>query len=250
MTSFDPEAKWRLIEADLRAQIAQGKLRPGDRIPSEQVLAEEHGVVRMTARNAVLELIRAGLVTRGRIRTVARHEPLTVHVTRVADHTWEGEIPSLGADAWVGDMHRAGRNPVQLIDVLTTTAGPDIAQLLGIGDLSIVIVRKLLRLAGEQPHNLITFWFPLSVAGTGTPLAGPESIKEGSLGWLETHHGPLSHQVRVSSRMPTAAEVSQLEINSGSPVMVVQRTSRNTERPVVCSMAVYPADRAQLQLDL
>jgi GntR family histidine utilization transcriptional repressor len=53
----------RIIEA-LRAEIASGRLKPGDRIPSENELVAAFGVSRMTANRAVRELAQAGLVTR------------------------------------------------------------------------------------------------------------------------------------------------------------------------------------------
>jgi hypothetical protein len=39
----------------------QGVWAPGDRIPSEQALAEELGIARLTARRAIRELVSRGL---------------------------------------------------------------------------------------------------------------------------------------------------------------------------------------------
>src|SRR6185312_7285549 len=44
--------------------IATGRLAPGDRLPTEQDLAEWLGVSRMTLRHALAELAQRGLVTR------------------------------------------------------------------------------------------------------------------------------------------------------------------------------------------
>ncbi len=46
----------------LKREIASGSLRPGDRIPSENELAAQFGVSRMTARNALQRLNAIGLV--------------------------------------------------------------------------------------------------------------------------------------------------------------------------------------------
>lgn len=56
------QPEYQRIAAELRAQIESGHLRPGDRLPSEQVLATRHGVGRVTARHALAELEGAGLV--------------------------------------------------------------------------------------------------------------------------------------------------------------------------------------------
>jgi DNA-binding GntR family transcriptional regulator len=43
-------------------QIDSGQLRPGDRLPGEKDLAEEHGVALGTVRRALVELRDRGLV--------------------------------------------------------------------------------------------------------------------------------------------------------------------------------------------
>lgn len=48
----------------LRSKIARGEYSPGSRLPSESALAKMHGVSAMTARQAVSELEKEGLVNR------------------------------------------------------------------------------------------------------------------------------------------------------------------------------------------
>jgi DNA-binding GntR family transcriptional regulator len=43
-------------------QITRGILRPGDKLPAEQALAEEYGVAYNTARRAMKELRERGLI--------------------------------------------------------------------------------------------------------------------------------------------------------------------------------------------
>src|SRR5262249_33704244 len=52
------------IEDWLADAIATGRLAPGDRLPTEQDLAEWLGVSRMTLRHALAQLAQRGLVTR------------------------------------------------------------------------------------------------------------------------------------------------------------------------------------------
>lgn len=244
-------AKYQQIAAGIRAQVDRGELHPGDPVPSEDKLAETWSVSRMTARNALLELEREGLlVSAGRAgRTVAQRELLTVHVTRTADLTWPGESETRGADAWVGDTHRAGGEPTQQIEVLTQLAEGEIARRLEVADGTVVTTRRLLRGAGGVPHNQITFTFPHDIA-EGTLLASPASIKEGSVAWLDRTQGPLTHEVELWPRMPTTAEQAQMRIPPWVPVQLVWRVSRTPHRPVMTSCAVYPGDRARLRLSL
>lgn len=50
------------IAAQIRAQLAEGKLLVGDRLPSERALAEQFGVSRNTLREALRSLEHAGLI--------------------------------------------------------------------------------------------------------------------------------------------------------------------------------------------
>jgi GntR family transcriptional repressor for pyruvate dehydrogenase complex len=71
------------IANNLQEQIAQGKLRPGERLPSERRLCSLFGVGRTTIREALRSLAVRGLVTRSARGTVAadaqslRHLPDT-----------------------------------------------------------------------------------------------------------------------------------------------------------------------------
>ena len=56
--------KYAQIIAQIEAAIADGDLAPGDRLPPERALAEEHGVSRMTVRQALQSLESRGLLRR------------------------------------------------------------------------------------------------------------------------------------------------------------------------------------------
>jgi GntR family transcriptional regulator len=238
-----PQPMYLQIADSLRDQIADGTLAPGAELPREADIVRQWGVARQTARAALDELERTGTVG-GRPLTVTRHQPRTIHLARTDDLTWAEELPTAGADAWVGDVQRAGHSPVQKIKVGPVLPIAEAARRLELAGVS-VIERQLLRQAGGKPDNQITFWFPRDVAD-GTLLAEPGSIKEGSVAWLERKYGPLQHGMSVSARMPGPHEKFQLQIPPGWPVLVVWRVSRTDQKPVVTSMALYPADRTVL----
>jgi DNA-binding FadR family transcriptional regulator len=52
------------IASDLQEQIRRGKLKPGERLPSERSLCSVFGVGRTTIREALKSLTVLGLVTR------------------------------------------------------------------------------------------------------------------------------------------------------------------------------------------
>ena len=56
--------KYRLICEELKSGIESGRLRPGERLPTEAVLGVQYGASRITVAKAVNELMRLGLVSR------------------------------------------------------------------------------------------------------------------------------------------------------------------------------------------
>jgi DNA-binding GntR family transcriptional regulator len=57
-----PVPVWRQLVAILRGHIESGEYPPGRPIPSENRLAQEHGLARATVRKAIGELKAEGLV--------------------------------------------------------------------------------------------------------------------------------------------------------------------------------------------
>jgi DNA-binding GntR family transcriptional regulator len=62
------EHVWAQVADDLRERIDAGELAAGHRLRSEQDLAEEYGVARLTVRRAISVLVEEGrlIVLRGR----------------------------------------------------------------------------------------------------------------------------------------------------------------------------------------
>lgn len=54
---------YQRIVADIKARIAAGELRPGDKLPSASEMCEQYGVSSTAVRNAMLQLRTEGVVT-------------------------------------------------------------------------------------------------------------------------------------------------------------------------------------------
>ena len=72
------------LSLDIERTILEGALKPGDRLPSEQALAQQLGVSRVSIRQALHELEQRGLIDRkpGRgttVRAVATESGTTAH---------------------------------------------------------------------------------------------------------------------------------------------------------------------------
>jgi DNA-binding GntR family transcriptional regulator len=57
-----PRGTYRQIADDLRRRVGSGDLAPGDMVPSELTLVEQHGVSRGTVRSALALLVDEGLI--------------------------------------------------------------------------------------------------------------------------------------------------------------------------------------------
>ena len=64
LTTASSLPRYVQIRESLRAEIAQGTFKPGQKLLSEDELASQYGVSRMTVRQALTDLIDAGIVYR------------------------------------------------------------------------------------------------------------------------------------------------------------------------------------------
>ena len=77
---------YRVVFETIEREILEGRLKPGDRLPSETALADQFGVHRSTTREGLRLLEQSGLVQRrgGRrlFATVPHHEELATRTSR------------------------------------------------------------------------------------------------------------------------------------------------------------------------
>ena len=57
------KTKYVILMEDLKERILSGQIRPGDRMPSENELAESNGISRHTVRKALAILENEGYIT-------------------------------------------------------------------------------------------------------------------------------------------------------------------------------------------
>lgn len=109
--TVDPASEWPLaaqLAQLLRATIRTGSLVPGDRIPSENEIVDQHRVSRATANRALAVLAEEGLITRRRgtgslvasIAMLAEVHPMPG--TRISARLpTPAERDAIGAGRWV-----------------------------------------------------------------------------------------------------------------------------------------------------
>jgi len=237
---------YRQMADALRAAIARGDHPPGQTIPTLEALQAQYGVSKETARRAVNVLRAEGLVVPiRRVGTVVRDRtPLRLTVARYEDvlagpgrlGPWETACAHQGV---------AGRT--ELVRVLQAPADDEVARLLEVQPGAMTVERLQHMLAGGEVVQIQRTWLPAALA-EGTPLAQPDKLVGGVYRTLTAlGHRPKNASETVVSRMPTANEAETLGLDVGSPVLTVDRVTRDQDDVVVTlARSVMVGERVQL----
>jgi GntR family transcriptional regulator len=165
----------------LRAEIREGRYRPGDRLPSERELSERFGVSKVTARQAIVQLRAEGLVTSrvGYGVLVAQPGP----PRRLSDDILRGE-------AFYRAVGRLGLEPDVATTITREPATEEVAEALGVEVGAEVLVHtRLVRAQGGPPLFSAANYFPAWVVEAVPQLASPSA--SGLPKWLSQAYGPL-----------------------------------------------------------
>lgn len=219
------------IADDLRDRIATGRLKAGERLPSESHLAAQYRVSTPTLRSALSVLQAEGLIEKvhGKGNFVRRH------LRRI---TYIGGGQALDRQATDDSALRVTVHATRI-----RARGP-LATLLKVPASSPLTEFLCLSNENERPHSLARIYVPCDLAPT-TVLREPLPY-EGVTTWLTQLRPPLA-EVRemVSVRLPTPEEASILRISSALAVLAVTRQMADTAgRVVEAALLVLPGDRA------
>lgn len=237
------QAKYQQIADQLRNQITSGVLAPDDRLPSEPDLVRQYDASRNTVRLALALLTNQGLVvTRQGLGTFvqAPTRPFTALLSRVRGqpsiHHASQALPVVGPSE---------PETVRFL-VETVPASPSVAEALEIAPADPVIVRRTSQHLDGVPWLMLNSYFPMDLAGD-TPLSQAGKIPQGSMKLLtELGYEQAGFVDQISSRMPDSRELAYFGLSTGVPVIVVNRTSYGSERPIRLTRYIYRGDRVRL----
>jgi GntR family transcriptional regulator len=239
------QPKYQQIADELRDQIDRGMLAPGERLPSEPDLAARYGASRNTVRLAIAALTNQGLVESRQGLGTFVHEParpFTALLSRV-------EAPPTEQHAHAAHpVVSPGPDESQLSRLIVETrpASPGVAVKLAVEVGAPVVVRRSQYIIGDVPWQLINSYYPSDMA-EGTALQQAGEIPAGSMRVLaELGHPQLGFIDEVGTRMPDTGEFEFFKLASGTPVLVVSRTSYGAERPIRLTRYIYRGDRVRL----
>lgn len=220
------------IAAVVRDRIVTEQLGPHTLLPSERELAEQHGVSRMTARQALSLLESEGVVYRKPPRGTFVAEP------RVRFHI----------GSFSEEVSRLGRRPAaRLLWAEEQHPTPAVRLALGLDEGATVHVFHRLRSVDDVPFALETTFLPAEL----TPGI-LDTAEEGSL-WavLRDRFGvALARSTAVlESIVLDDTSSAQLGVRAGSAgTLLTRRTEDTAGRCVEYARDVYRADRAAFEV--
>ncbi|MFI0990041.1 GntR family transcriptional regulator [Streptomyces exfoliatus] len=200
------------IADDLRGQIFTGRLKAGERLPSEPRLAADYKVSTPTLRNA-LSLLQA----EGLIEKIHGKGNFVRHPLRRLTYTGGRLTPDADLHVTIRTTHLRARG--DLIPLLKVPSRTPLTEFL------------YLTHQGQRPHSLARIYVPRDL---------------GSAQLLWRRSGVEESRDKISARRPTPEEASTLRISSTLAVLSITRVSTDTTgRVVEAALLVLPSDRAE-----
>jgi len=208
------------ISAQIEQAIANGRLAPGDRLPPERALAEEHRVSRMTVRQALQTLEARGLLR----RAIGRNGGSFVAQPKVQRDlgTFSGLSEQLARQGIV-----AGARVVSAVE----------------SGSAIEIVR--VRLADGEPFALERSSFPADRFRGLLDLDLTGSLYD----LLDEHFdaAPVRAVERIEPVLADSDEAAALGLRVGAPLMLVDRVAYDDEGLAVeTARDVFRGDRTRI----
>ena len=225
---------YRAVQRALQNDIRNGKYQPGDWLPSESELCRTHQVSATSARRALLELGRLGLIQRFQGR---------------GSMVTSSEIRTASTMLGIGQELRQRGHEVtsQILANSTEAAGEDALAHLHLPPSSEVRhIRRLYRADGE-PTVLLDHWVPLKPGITYAAFEGGSFYD-----FLALHDAlPSRAHERVFAGSLSAADADDLEAPAGGAALVRERTSYLVDgSPIEFTRHTSFSDRYQMDIDL
>lgn len=237
LDTSSPLPKYYQLKEILRGMIERDELRPGSLVPPERELCEQYGVSRMTARQAIVELVNEGLLYREQGRgTFVAAEKVKQEAERLA--SFSEDMASRGM-----------RATSSVLDADTVVAGPVVARLLEVSESEPVVRLRRVRYADGEPMALETSHLLGSVASVllDLDLSERSIYEELRAHGVRIDHAEQSYEATVVNDF----EARHLEVPAGSPALLLERVTRDEhDRAFEYVKSTYRGDRYRITTTL
>ncbi|GGO71527.1 histidine utilization repressor [Bowmanella pacifica] len=225
------DSKYQQIKSHILQRIETGRWQEGDAVPSENQLAGEFGVSRMTARRALQELAEQGVLqrTQGAATCVAplKSQSSMLQIRNIADEIRERER-----------HHRA-----QVIELAEIQADNALA------------AHFALPVGSKLYSSLICHWQddePLQLEQRFVnPALAPDYLKQ-DFSALTPHEylctaAPLTEaEHRVEALLADPLAIQYLHLQAGMPCLRLHRTTWSRDGVVSHALLTHPGEKYQL----
>ena len=230
-------AAWRQIADGIGAELAAGRLRAGQKLPTEAQLARRFGVNRHTVRRALAVLAERGLVrtTQGR-GTFVEARPLA---SPIGPRTRFSEIVAgAGREAWGA-----------LLSAAEIFADDETARALELQPGAAVLALTTLHTADGTPISLARTCLPLPrFAGLDRIYADAGSLTRAYAAIGVADYARLS--TRITARPAGAEEAALLDLAPGRALLVVESVNVDAQgRRIQATRSSFAADRVELVVE-
>lgn len=226
----EPVPFYKQLKDKIMEDIESGKVKPGDKLPSERELAEQYGISRMTARHTLSILEREGVVER-----------------RVGAGTFISnqkiEMNFITFNSFTKSMLGKGLIPsTQKLSVYRDQAKVRLANLLKIPVGEEVIVIKRLRLANQTPVAIEESFIPYQYCpGIEVLIEDDTSLYQ----ILEDEYGIILVRAKEYMQVTFSDEMDSklLRIKSESPCILLEAVAFDEEgREIEFSKSITRSD--------
>lgn len=230
---------YRQIASALEMDIASGKLKEGDKLPSERAMAERLGVSRMTARQALQNLTSRGiLVTRTGQGTFVGRPLIQQKLAKLTGFTEEMELQG-----------RKSSSIVVASDVAHADAQCAAALSIPTGDEVLRLVR--VRLADDKPVAIETTEIPAEIA---PGLLFMADFAQQSLYTILRRNfdiNPASAEQTLEASLASPSHCRTLDVAEGAAVLKLTRLTFDSRGvPFEFVRSIYRGDSFVMKVDL
>jgi GntR family transcriptional regulator len=244
---------YRQIAEDLRRQIEDGELAPGQQLRTELELREKYDASRNTVRDAIKWLITRGLVETRPGQGTFVVEKIEPYVTTLSD-------PDTGGSGEVGvyeaEAMRRRKASSSAVRLEIQEANDQMIGELALPEGATVVSRHQRRFIDGTPWSMQTSFYPLTLVERGaTDLLRAPNIDKGTMAYLHETLGieQAGWRDTITVRAPDEAEVRffRLPDDGRVPVIETRRTAFDRDDIAVrVTVSVYPADRNQFAINV
>ncbi|CAL9625805.1 hypothetical protein SUDANB58_05940 (plasmid) [Streptomyces sp. enrichment culture] len=251
--------RWRQLADRLAAQIADGTYGPGDPLPYIRDLVEQGEGSKALVHQAFRALEAEGLVVSRRGKgTFVRRQRQQVRREPQRRYQWEKDRALLPEEERAKTGATEFDTGLELPELrfhsryTTIPAPPQIARRFDVADGTLMLCRRYWTSSRDEdaPLSLIYSWLVHEVAAQNPDLLNQdnEPWPGGTMNQLLTIGIEVDHIVdEISTRSPNTEETEILALDSGVPVLILKKTSIDTNGKVAeYSEVALPGDRTQM----